>query len=137
MKRILVLDDHLEVRVVLRTLLEDAGYRVGDAPDATHLAELVEDFEPDLVIADICMPGTSGLEAIKWLKGARPDTKVIAISGLQRFAPVGQETVFDLFLDNAVKFGADMTFAKPFEPSHLLQGVDDLLNPMADGAVAR
>ncbi len=80
MKHILVSDDNPGIRTFLRNLLEDAGYLVDEAPEGSAGLKQYAHHLHDLVITDIIMPGTEGIETIVRLKQSNPDIKVIAMS---------------------------------------------------------
>ncbi|MCE0460126.1 MULTISPECIES: response regulator transcription factor [Pseudomonas] len=79
---LLLVDDHSLIRAGVRALVTDLpGYAViGEASDGTQLLELVERLAPDIVLLDISMKNTSGLEALQQLKQARPHSKVLILS---------------------------------------------------------
>jgi CheY-like chemotaxis protein len=110
---ILVVDDEPLVRKLLRNVLTGVSYRVMEAEngkDAVHLAE-TSDF--DLAIIDLAMPEPDGIETIQALRRARPQLKIIAMSGV--FAgPV---------LRAAEILGAQASLTKPIRPDELLAAV--------------
>ncbi len=63
--RILVVDDDDNLRWVVQTQLEDAGYEVATAPDGPAALAGIEESRPALVLTDLKMPGMSGLEVLK------------------------------------------------------------------------
>jgi response regulator NasT len=66
--RIVIADDEAVIRMGLRTMLEEKGYRVvGEAGDGTRALDLVEKVRPDLVFVDIKMPGLDGLAVAETL----------------------------------------------------------------------
>nr|BFE90210.1 hypothetical protein GCM10020185_07460 [Pseudomonas brassicacearum subsp. brassicacearum] len=71
---LLLVDDHSLIRAGVRALVMDIpGYAViGEASDGTQLVELVERLNPDIVLLDISMKDTCGLDALQQLKRARP-----------------------------------------------------------------
>ncbi len=71
MRRVLVVDDEENIRLVLRTLLRKHGYEVEVAPSAEEALALLERFGPDFVIADVRMPGMSGIELLRRDRSAR------------------------------------------------------------------
>jgi two-component system, NarL family, response regulator NreC len=79
---ILLVDDHHLVRQGFRSLLESEGdmHVVGDAGDGLQALELVERLHPNLVVADVMMPGMNGLELTRQLHQAAPQTRVILLS---------------------------------------------------------
>src|SRR5271166_4145095 len=77
METILFADDHKNIREFCRVALAAAGYRVVLACDGIEALEKFISETPDLVILDISMPRSSGLEALAQIKGLSPDTPVI------------------------------------------------------------
>lgn len=73
-------DDHPLVLSALQDLLEPLCEVVGTAADGRALAELVERLRPDLVVADISMPGINGIEAARQLKAVGAGARVIILS---------------------------------------------------------
>lgn len=58
---------------------------VGEARDGQQLKEVIEETDPDIVIADIMMPNMTGLEVIRWYNEVYSHAKFIFISGYQEF----------------------------------------------------
>lgn len=79
-RSILVVDDDESLRRVTQLQLEEAGYRVLTASNGTEALDLVEDETPALVITDLKMPGLSGLELLKKIRQAYPQTTVLMIT---------------------------------------------------------
>jgi DNA-binding NarL/FixJ family response regulator len=79
---LLLVDDHSLIRAGVRALVLDIpGYAVvGEANDGSQLLEMVEKLSPDIVLLDISMKETSGLEALQRLKRVRPQSKVLILS---------------------------------------------------------
>jgi DNA-binding NarL/FixJ family response regulator len=75
-------DDHSLIRAGVRALVLDIpGYAViGEAGDGSQLLEMVELLSPDIVLLDISMKETGGLEALQRLKRVRPQSKVLILS---------------------------------------------------------
>jgi DNA-binding NarL/FixJ family response regulator len=75
-------DDHSLIRAGVRALVLDIpGYAViGEANDGSQLLEMVEHLSPDIVLLDISMKETGGLEALQRLKRVRPQSKVLILS---------------------------------------------------------
>lgn len=121
MKSILVIDDNIYVRSLLREMLELANYDVTEAPNGEVGARLFRQAPVDLVITDIFMPEKEGLETIRELRRDFPEVKIIAISG-------GGSRGDLAFLPTAKKLGAHYTFAKPFEMDEMLAAVHELLD---------
>jgi serine phosphatase RsbU (regulator of sigma subunit) len=79
--RLLVIDDDPFVRDSLLAYLQDVGFAVGTARDATEGFHAFEQFKPDVVLLDLRMPGTGGLELLKLLGRHPSNTPIIVISG--------------------------------------------------------
>ncbi|MDH5667343.1 MAG: response regulator [Nitrospira sp.] len=109
---ILVIDDQECVRMLLRLILEDAGYQVTEAMNGRHGLELFRECPADLVITDIAMPEMNGLDLILELTKAFLDIKVIAMTGAS-----SEE------LQKAKLLGARQIFQKPFNTQALLSAV--------------
>ncbi|MCP1519742.1 response regulator transcription factor [Pseudomonas migulae] len=79
---LLLVDDHSLIRAGVRALVLDIpGYAViGEANDGSQLLEMVEHLSPDIVLLDISMKETGGLEALQRLKRVRPQSKVLILS---------------------------------------------------------
>ena len=79
---LLLVDDHSLIRAGVRALVLDIpGYAViGEANDGSQLLEMVEQLSPDIVLLDISMKQTGGLEALQRLKRLRPKSKVLILS---------------------------------------------------------
>lgn len=83
MLKVLIVDDELLARLALRTAIawEEHGFEVvAEAEDGITGFQYVEQFQPDIVLTDISMPGMNGVELIKKIKAFRPDTEVIILS---------------------------------------------------------
>ena len=120
MTRILAIDDDIEIREMLKQLLERAGYEVLVAPDGKEALKLHHANPVNLIITDIVMPEKEGLETIMEFQRQSPGVKIIAISG-------GGKIAADEYLNLAQMLGAQKTFSKPFELKKLLEEVRELL----------
>jgi CheY-like chemotaxis protein len=81
MARILVVDDDVGIRELLRAVLEPEGYEVSEAENGSEGLQRYQGAPTDLVIIDMQMPGMDGLVLMLTLQRAFPRVKVIAISG--------------------------------------------------------
>ncbi len=80
--RILVVDDEPDIRNIVREILEDEGFMVDVAEDATQARRSRSAFSPDLVLLDIWMPGTDGISLLReWKDSGVLDIPVIMMSG--------------------------------------------------------
>jgi len=119
-KRILIMDDDRQIRDMIRAVIEREGHVALEASDGKQGVRLCRRESVDLVITDIFMPETDGLQAIREIRQDSPGTKIIAISG-------GGETVAGDFLSHAQLFGADLAFSKPLSLADLAGAVRELL----------
>ena len=124
MKRILVIDDDVTFRQMLRKMLERAGYETTEAADGKEGMKLFRAAPADLVITDILMPEQEGIETIQELKRDFAGVKIIAISGGGRLDP-------EEYLRTAGLFGAARTFSKPFDREELLEAIRELLEDVS------
>jgi CheY-like chemotaxis protein len=81
--RVLVVDDELEFRKVLAEYLEDRGFDVMEAQDGEEALLRVPDFHPHIVLMDVMMAGMGGVEALKRIKTAAPETCVIMVTAVE------------------------------------------------------
>ncbi|MEX1021243.1 MAG: response regulator [Litorilinea sp.] len=125
MARILIIDDNAEIRLILAEVLDEAGYTTVTAPSGKHAIDFHLDAPVDMVITDIFMPDTDGLEVIYQFRRRFPDVKIIAISG-------GGARGLTELLTVAKRMGAQRTFMKPFEWQEILNAVAELVPPAAD-----
>jgi response regulator RpfG family c-di-GMP phosphodiesterase len=117
--RILVVDDEPTVRKWLTLLLKN-HYDVSEAEDGEGALEDVAKHAPDLVIADVNLPGLSGPELVECIRGALPDpdrVKIMLVSGAMPADALG----------GLAATGADDFLCKPFTSSELLSRVKALL----------
>ena len=81
MRRLLVVDDVPLFRAGLSSALKDAGFEVvAEAGDAESAVSAAEEFQPDMVLLDILMPGISGLEVVEKISAAAPETRVVLLT---------------------------------------------------------
>jgi len=124
MPQILVIDDHADIRDVLKTMLEENGHTVRLAAEGAEALRLHAQSAADLVITDLHMPGMNGLETVRALRERSASVKIIAMSG-------GDSYLAGKNLESSVINGADLTLAKPFPMQHMLRAIANLLAPAA------
>ena len=79
MRRVLVVDDEENLRVVLRTFLKRSGYEVEVADNGEVALEMVESFGPDFILTDVRMPKMGGLDLLGTLKAKGNEATVIVM----------------------------------------------------------
>lgn len=120
MLRILVIDDDVGIRRMMRLALEGMGYEVCEAADGKEGLALFAKQPSDLVITDLVMPGKEGIETIRTLRKGHPHLKIIAMSG-------GSLTHSSDNLKMAKSLGANAAFSKPFSMADLAKIITGLL----------
>jgi DNA-binding response OmpR family regulator len=116
MATVLVVDDEPIVReVVVRYLARD-GHDTVEAGDGNAARELIESADPDIVVLDVMLPGTDGLELCRWIRG-RSELPVIMLTAR------GEEA--DRIV--GLELGADDYVTKPFSPRELVARVRSVL----------
>ncbi|WP_455616077.1 response regulator [Eisenbergiella sp.] len=117
-KKILIVDDALFMRRVIRKNLEECGYQeIAEAADGKEALELYRQLKPDLVLLDITMPGMSGLEVLEELHRESPEARVVMCSA------VGQ----DQMITNALMLGALDFIVKPFKADEFKKIVENAM----------
>jgi CheY-like chemotaxis protein len=120
-KGVLVVEDDQSLRVVIRMILENAGYEVSEARNGRVALESIQVEMPDVILADMRMPIMNGVELVDHLR-SDPTTAsipVVLMSGL--------------LTDSDGSRVADAIVAKPFEPADLLGAIARLLDAGAPG----
>lgn len=118
--RILIVDDSIFMRRLLKKILTDAGYDVvGEAADGTVAIQKYRELKPDLITMEIILPDTemNGIEALKWLIRIDPEVKIVMISA------VGYEEL----INEVISIGAKDFVVKPFKPEVLIKAIQRVL----------
>ena len=118
MKKVMIVDDSMFMRQVLRDLLPDAC-EIIEAESAPKAVELFQAERPDLVLLDIIMPDEeqAGIGVLRKLKEIEPDVQVVMISAL------GQ----DVIMEQCRKLGVREYIAKPFDDKKVRETVERCL----------
>jgi two-component system response regulator AtoC len=110
MRRVLVVDDEENIRIVLRTLLKKHGYEVEVAEGGEAALAALDAFDPDVILTDVRMPRMGGLDLLAALKAKQHMATVIVMSAYGNV---------DLAID-AMKAGAYDYVSKPFKPDEIV-----------------
>ena len=78
--KVLIVDDEPAIREVLEMILQEWGYDVRLASDGAEAKQLVETYDPEIVISDVVMPQLSGLDLLRCLKTGNPNRPVIMVT---------------------------------------------------------
>ena len=114
MPRILIIDDDDELRWLLGRMLVAAGYEVQEATDGKAGLACYRQERSDVVLTDIVMPHSDGLETIRALRLEDSEVKIIAMSGGDRGL-------------RSDAYGASRFLLKPFTLEQLLTALADVL----------
>lgn len=114
-KKILVVDDHENIRKVLVQMLSAMNFLTKSAPNGAEAYKLLKDDFFDLIISDINMPVMDGLELLEKIKNDRIETPVIFITASDK----------DETLKQAYKLGLDGFIEKPFNLEKLAEIIKD------------
>lgn len=116
--RILIVDDAPFMRMMMKSILADAGYAIaGEAADGAAAVKAWKEQKPDLTVMDITMPEMDGMEAAKRIRQEDPSAKIILCSAIG-----DQELVVE-----AMKAGASDFILKPIQKSSLITAVKNAL----------
>ena len=122
-RRVLVVDDDPDAREVLRAMLEDAGATVATTASAGETRAIIGRLRPDLLIADIGMPGEDGYSLIRSVRALESDVTghvpAIALTAHARAEDI----------DRAVASGFQIHVAKPVDATQLLSTIATLIHP--------
>lgn len=117
---ILVVDDEPAICVVMGIILKLHGYAVFRAHNVSQAYDYLEETKPDLIVADIMMPGTDGLTMIRQIK-SKPELSDIPTVVLSALATEKDRQV-------AIEAGANAFLAKPFTADELREVIEPLLS---------
>ncbi|MFJ4347317.1 response regulator [Pseudomonas sp. NPDC089401] len=113
---ILIVDDDPEIRQLLSTYLDEAGYRTSVAAEGREMRKRLEEHRVDLVVLDLMLPGEDGLSLCRELR-VRSNIPVIMLTA--------RGTLVDRIV--GLEMGADDYLGKPFDPRELLARIKVVL----------
>ena len=117
--RVLIVDDAIFMRSVIRDILERGGYTVcGEADTGLKAVEMYKQLEPDFVTMDIVMPELDGIEAVRRVMKIDPNARILMCSAM------GQQSL----VIEAIQAGAKDYVIKPFQASRVLAAVQRVLS---------
>lgn len=111
----LIVDDHVGMRTTLQDILEDEGYQVVSASSGDEAIEICQDRKFDIILMDVKMPGTNGVEAFRKIKLISKDTRVILMSAY---------SIDEIKLE-ALREGAIAFLQKPLDISQVLKLIEE------------
>jgi DNA-binding response OmpR family regulator len=119
-KKVLIVDDEVNIVISLEFLLKQAGYELAIARDGEDALAQVAAFQPDLVLLDIMLPRMSGFEVCQRIRenSAWQHIKVIMLTAKGR----------EVEMTKGLHLGADAYVIKPFSTKELIAQIRELLN---------
>lgn len=120
--RLLVVDDAMIIRELIKEAASDAGFEVvGEAANGQEAIERFQELRPDAVTLDLVMPKFDGLHALDGILAIDPNAKVIVVSALE------QTTI----LKDAFRKGATDFITKPFDKKLLVATIKNVVGSTA------
>jgi two-component system chemotaxis response regulator CheY len=111
MARLLVVDDAMIMRKLIRDVAVEAGWVVaGEAANGAEAVALYEKLRPDLVTMDLVMPVMGGNEALRLIRAADPEARVVVVTALDQ-----KQTLTESIRDGALDF-----IVKPFDRERII-----------------
>ena len=118
-KRILIVEDHADIRTLIHMTLEFENYDIQEAPNADQGLEMVRQWRPDVLLLDVMMPGKlDGLDLCRLVKSdpALGHPQVVLLSALGQSQDI----------EAGMNAGADAYLLKPFSPLKLIETIAQL-----------
>ena len=116
---ILIVDDLAFIKMILKDIVEKAGFRVsGEASNGEEAVMLYQEKRPDVVLMDITMPKMDGITALREIIKIDSNAKVIMCSAL------GQQKL----IIQAIQIGAKDFIVKPFKPERVIKSIKKVLD---------
>lgn len=118
MKHILIVDDQLGIRMLLKEVFSQEGYEVSLAANGMETLEIASKESLDGVLLDMKIPGMDGIKILSLLKEKYPDLPVMMMTAYGELNLVNE----------ARELGASLYFTKPFDIFEVRDAVNKLLN---------
>jgi two-component system cell cycle response regulator DivK len=118
-KCVLVIEDQEDNRRIIRDLLTSVGYELIEAETGEEGLDLAKQYRPNLILMDVLLPGLSGYDTTRLIKGD-PNLRHIPIIAVTSYALSGDDTA-------AFEAGCDAYVTKPFRPRELLAKIREFL----------
>jgi CheY-like chemotaxis protein len=110
--RLLLVEDHADLRRLFARVLRGQGFDVCEAADAEGALDCLQEFTPDVVVTDLMMPGVDGLELTRRIR-ATPGLRDVPVVVMSAWADARA-------VENARRVGAADVLAKPVDAPTLL-----------------
>jgi two-component system, OmpR family, phosphate regulon response regulator PhoB len=131
-KKILVVDDEIDMRIYISTVLKTGGYATIVTREGSDGIRKARQARPDLIVLDVMMPGEGGVKMYRQLKTdpELSDIPVIMLSAVKKASFLHYLNMLNAHLTASVAHPAAY-LEKPFEPEELLSAVRSGLQPTA------
>ena len=123
-KKLLLADDSTTIQKVIQLCFADESVEISVAQDGEQALQALRAWQPDILLADVLLPGVDGYELARV---AREENGIAVVLLVGTFEPFDSE--------RAEKSGYDIYFTKPFDTQHLIRSVLDLANRGRKSAV--
>lgn len=122
MPRLLMCDDEAEVGAFVQKIAEDLGFEMQFTDHSGEFKRIYSNFAPDVIILDLVMPETDGIELLRFLAAQKSEARILVMSG---FDPQMRETAKRL--GDANRLNMVGTVPKPVRAAELRQVLSGLL----------
>jgi two-component system, chemotaxis family, chemotaxis protein CheY len=116
-KRVLVVDDAVVMRMMIKNILSKEGYEVFEAQSGIDAVEKYRTVKPDIVTMDMVMPDMDGISAVRQIVAEDPAARIVMCTSM------GQQQL----VVEAVQAGAKSFITKPFQPPKILETIEKVL----------
>ena len=116
-RKVLIVDDELSIRNMIADWLQDAGFEVCIAADGQQGLNVLSEFQPDVVISDVWMPGIDGYHFCRMVRSRAPNAAIIMMTGVRQEAAVLRDMNVDV----------DDYVIKPIVLADLMQRIESSL----------
>jgi len=124
MKKVLIVEDHLDLLDILTLQMEEMGFAVTSATNGIEAVEKAIEEKPHLILMDIMLPGIDGLEATRRIR-SNPEAKEIPILAATAITNKSQ-------LRECIEAGCNDVIVKPFTAEDLQEKIQAVLDPPRD-----
>jgi CheY-like chemotaxis protein len=121
-KKVLIVDDEMDMRIFMSTLFETSGYKAVATRDGKDGIRKAKDILPDLIILDVMMPGEGGVQMYRQLKTDKTlkDIPVIMLSAVAKKTFIHYLKMLNIQLNNSIPY-PEAYMEKPPEAEELLK----------------
>jgi CheY-like chemotaxis protein len=124
-ERVLIVEDDPEIRQMMASMLEIDGYEVATENDATHIVEMIEIWQPKVVVLDIMMPKIDGMQAMREINALRQPPRVLVVTGYMPDEVKWDSAQNIQSRENFQALGAWDMLTKPFEMEDFLRAIKE------------